>query len=140
MAIAVVFWTFLLAACLLVVWYGQATERGFLAFLVACSALTLVISPELGLVSSRYALLGVDAIILFVALAVVSYTKSYWPIWLAGFHSIAVATDAARLMFPRGVTSHYLLAEGFWSIPVLLVLVLGTLADHRMRTAARTSA
>lgn len=55
MAVALLFWAFLLTACILVLWFGTTTERAFTAFLVACSALTLAVSPKLGVLETRHA-------------------------------------------------------------------------------------
>lgn len=133
MTIAIIFGTFLLSSCLLVLWYGQALERGFLTFLVALSILTLLLSAKVGILESQNALFALDVAILIVVLAIMRRSKAYWPVWFAGFHTIIVATGFANLILPSAIPGDYINAASFWSLPSLLVLVLGTLADYRTR-------
>lgn len=140
MAVALVFWTFLLSAFVLVFWYGGWIERAFAGFLLACTLVTFALNAELGLFETQNVVFAIDVAIFVVVLKILRTSPAYWPVWFAGFHAIIVATGLARLLFPSAVPAIYINAAGFWSLPVLLVLVLGTLADHKLRTAAQVDA
>lgn len=133
MAIVAVFWTFLLSACLLVLWCGGMIERAFTALLVAFAALTLYLSVTVGMLEAQQALFAIDLAILAGALAVMHRSSAHWPIWFAGFQAIIVGTGLAHLLFPSAIPENYINAASFWALPEVLVLVLGTLADHRVR-------
>lgn len=136
MAIVAIFWTFLLSACLLVLWYGRTLERAFLILLVAISAVTLALSAKVGIVEAQHSLFAMDIAILVVILAIMHRSNAYWPVWFAGFHTIIVATGLAHLLLPSAVPGIYINVASFWSLPSLIVLALGSLADNRMRVAA----
>lgn len=133
MAVAIIYWMFLLSACLLVLWYGRPLERAFLTLLAAFSIATLGLSAEVGILEAQQTLFALDVAILIVVLAIMHRSKAYWPVWFAGFHTIIVATGFANLILPSAIPGDYINAASFWSLPSLLVLVLGTLADYRTR-------
>lgn len=138
MAVAIIFWTFLLSACLLVLWYGGMIERAFTALLVSFAALTLYLHAMVGIVEAQHVLFAIDLTILAVVLAIMHRSSAYWPIWFGGFQTIIVATGLARLILPSAIPENYINASGFWALPEVLVLVLGTLADHRVRARRGT--
>lgn len=140
MAVALIFWAFLLSAFVLVFWYGGSTERAFSGFLLACTIVTFALNAGLGIFEMQNVVFAVDVAIFAFVLQIMRTSPAYWPVWFAGFHSIVVATGLARLLFPSTVPANYVDAAGFWSLPVLLVLVLGTLADHKTRTLAQSQA
>lgn len=131
------FWLFLLSAFALVFYLGTKTERSFAGFLLVCTALTLTMNLTFGLDTAFKYVLLIDGAILAVALWLVSKSDTCWPIWFSGFHVIAVATGLAYLLFPTGI-GFYGNTAGFWALPAVLALVLGTLADHRARGAGTT--
>lgn len=135
MAVAIVYSTFLLCSCLLILRYGRALERVFLTLLAAFSIATLGLSAKVGLLEAQDLLFAIDVAILIVILAIMHRSSAYWPVWFAGFHTIIVATGVAHLILPSAIPNDYINVASFWSLPSLLVLALGTLADHRRRTA-----
>lgn len=140
MAFAVTFWTFLISSCLLVLWHGRRPERAFVAFLTCCVLLTLALYPKLGGSENENALFAIDVTILAVVLLIMHRSRAFWPIWFAGFQTIIVATGLARLLISGRVPEVYLDVAGFWSLPSLFVLVIGTVLDSRGREAGPTSA
>ncbi len=136
MAVALLFWSFLLSATLLVLWYGRASERAFVIFLIGCAILTLAAGLKLETSELRYALIAIDLAILAVVLAIMRKSDAYWPVWFAGFQTIIVSTGLAHLILPSQVPAHYINLAGFWALPEMLVLVLGTVADYKARAAA----
>lgn len=140
MAVAIVYSTFLLCSCLLVLWYGKLLERAFVTLLAAFSIATLALSANVGIVEAQHVLFAMDVAILVVILAIMHRSRAYWPVWFAGFHTIIVATGLAHLLFPSSIPGIYINAASFWSLPSLLVLALGTLTDHRMRMSVLRAA
>ena len=133
---AVVFWLFLLSAFGLIFRFGGLMERRFAGFLLSCSFLTLTLDGMLGMSASSVYVILIDALILIVALCIMAKSDAYWPVWFSGFHLIAVSTGLACILFPSSLPGIYADAAGFWALPALLALVIGTLADHSARNTA----
>ncbi len=57
-------------------------------------------------------------------------SDSYWPIWATGFHLLSVISHVA-MYFSESVREMLYFAFGaFWSLPVLLAMVIGILRDR----------
>jgi hypothetical protein len=58
-------------------------------------------------------------------------SRRYWPIWMTGFHTIAVVTHLGTLLAPSFAPLIYWAMGSFWAIPVLLSLLIGVELDRR---------
>lgn len=57
-------------------------------------------------------------------------SRSYWPIWATGFHLISVLSHLA-ILFAADVRQMLYFGFGaFWSLPVLLAMVIGISRDR----------
>ena len=73
----------------------------------------------------------VDAVLL-VALIVVALRSDRWfPIWFAGLHMTAVAVHLGSAMAPAFAMKVYFLLQAVWSVPMLLLLVIGVGMDWK---------
>ena len=121
----------MLAACSYAVMYGGRDERVGAIALAAAAILSPVAmihrwaGPELGIILVDFAL--------FVALAALAMkSRSFWPMWAAGFQLCAVAVHLVAAEMPHMVAASYAEALAIWSYPVLLTLAIGTHFESRM--------
>ncbi len=121
----------MLATYALVLVYGDRDARVFVHVMLASALLTLVATFTLDRPAFAVCGLLIDACVLGTALWIVARSNSYWPIWYAGFVTIAVCTMAAQQIFPHYIPSIYGLVAGFWVLPAQLVMVIAILRDHR---------
>ena len=103
------YWSFLALCSIYILARGGAPER--LGILVAIVASVLSTASVTRGMASRFSsveagILIIDLITLVAFLALVARADRYWPLWVAGMHTVSVATHAAILIDPtwcRGV-------------------------------------
>jgi hypothetical protein len=61
-------------------------------------------------------------------------SESYWPIWATGFHLLSVIGHLALFLGESVREMLYFAFGAFWSLPVLLAMVVGTYRDRAMRS------
>lgn len=76
--------------------------------------------------------MAIDLILLagFYWLALKS--DSYWPIWATGFHLLSVISHLAMFISDSVRQILYFSFGAFWSLPVLLAMVIGIARDRRI--------
>lgn len=125
------FWLFLLAA-LAAGW--QAGDRHDRRIILVIGAAALGSVAANLLLPKSVALPLVAAIDVALLVVVVRYALSsarYWPMWFAAFHTASLFFSAAATVLPG---MQHAIAEriaGFWSIPCLIVMVVGLIIDQR---------
>lgn len=116
--------------------FGGKTGRAGAIIFIAATVLTIIAfqaNPTWR--STSYGIFVVDLGCL-IALAVLAIKSNrYWPIWAAGFQTIAVATHLATMVAEETVPHAYRALLSFWGIPILVVMVAGTLRDRRYDSA-----
>jgi hypothetical protein len=137
-ASAVAFW--LLAATALLL--GWAYNKGVERILVAAIALAIIGTAAAGLLLGPRTAFGtivlLDTALAAVAVAVALRASTHWPLWFAGLASVGAITAIANWISD----SHYWLFRmftGFWSIPALTVLLIGSVLDERRRKSIRSA-
>jgi hypothetical protein len=125
-----------LAACALAAVRGGRDERlGAAAIALASILSPMVLShgfagPEVGVVL-------VDAS-LFAALGGIAMrSKSFWPMWAAGFQLCALAGHLAASESPTMLPAAYADTLAIWSYAVLAALALGTVVEGQERHGRR---
>ena len=131
------YWTLLALCSVYVLIRGAAPERIGMAVLVVGSILSTASATAEYEVRFREMELGiflVDVAVLvgFVALAL--RADRFWPLWVAGFHLVGVATHTAMMASEEVVPRAYAMGQAFWAYPILLAMVVGTWR-HRQRLA-----
>lgn len=124
---------FLLSAFGLTLLWGRQLERLFVGFLVACSLATIATQAAIGINRTFYLVNILDLTILGVALVIVARSDAFWPLWFTGFHLITVSSTLAYAIARDDIPGWYGNLAGFWAIPALLALVIGSWLDHRAR-------
>lgn len=131
--IAISFWFFLFVASLTVFLTGRTTERRFLTLLLVGVIGTFMLNANLGWVAAHPFVFLVDTGFLIASLALTSRTATHWPIWFSAFLSIAVATGLAQILFPSQIPTAYIAVQGFWFLPAMGSMAVGTVLDWRSR-------
>ena len=129
--IAILFWSFLLAATFSVAIMGSAMERRFLTLILICVSSTFFLNSRLGWMDAQPFVLLLDMGLLITSLALTSFATCFWPIWFSAFQAIAVATGLAQFLFPNHVPAIYIAVQGFWFLPALMSMTVGVIMDSR---------
>lgn len=132
--LVIAFWVLLLSGGALIALSGDRPAQRFLGAIMGATVFTAMADTLLPKVLAAYAYLAIDGTLLAITFFYVFRLQRYWPIWFAGFHSIAVASQISRLAYSVSTPSIYVDLAGFWSIPAFLVLVIGVNLDRRIRT------
>lgn len=123
------FWILLFVVCAFTAVRGRADERiAAGAALFATLSTRFVLSPldqrydgvELGLL-----LLDVAMLATFVAIALRS--SRFWPLWVAGLQLTITLSHLLKAINVDLLPRAYGAAAVFWSYPILIIILLGTL-------------
>ena len=118
------FITLLLATLVYAMLRGSTEHRiAALGCLGATVASRMLRSP----IDQRYdqiemGVLGVDIALFALFLAIALRSQRFWPLWVAGFHLVAVTAHIFRALKTDLIPSAYAVAAQFWSYPVLLCI------------------
>lgn len=127
---AIGFWI-LAIATLVVGWrYNRGLERALVAAIGISVAATMGSGLLLDHPDASLAVLVVDIALVFVAIPIALYGTRHWPLWFAAFALVGALTGIAS----RWVDAEYWLFRmlaGFWAIPALLAVLVGSLRDAR---------
>jgi hypothetical protein len=109
-------------------------KTGKAAALIFCIANSLSIwatsfSPDWK--GTSYAMMSVDCLCLIALMALAMTSNRYWPIWALGLQLTTVITHVATIIDPFIFPGIYDSLSGFWSIPILIVMVWGTILDRK---------
>lgn len=140
MLIGLLFWVLTLLCCGYSILFGGRDGR--LAALLFLAAAGLTIPAEmLGQAwgETEFLVLAVDALFLGGLYALVLASRRYWPIWMVGFHLVAVVTHLSTLLAPSFTPLVYWAMGSFWAIPVLLSMLIGVELDRRAAWKLRVS-
>ena len=131
------YWTLLALCSVYVLLRGGAPERIGIAILITGSILSTASATANYALRFRQMEAGifiVDVLGLVALVALALRANRFWPLWVAGFHLVAVATHAAMAASPDVVPRAYAMAQAFWGYPMLAAMVAGTWR-HRDRLA-----
>jgi hypothetical protein len=109
---------------------GRTGRAGAIIFFTASalSAWATTINPNWQ--GTAYAMLMVDVLCLFALIGLALLSSRYWPIWALGLQSVSVATHVATMIDANIMPGIYDSMSGFWSIPILTIMVAGTMLDR----------
>jgi hypothetical protein len=137
----VLFWFILFGTCGYALWRGRKYER-----ITAIVCITATVVSSAGHVWSNALYLSVsrtdtviDSAVLFAFIAIALVSDRFWPLWVAGLQLVGSGSHLMRAMDENLLPRVYATAERFWSLPILLILVIGAWRQHRRRIEARRS-
>lgn len=133
-----VFFAFLVATLSVAFGRGGRDERiGGVMVLVAALATPMV---QLSLFSQvERGILAVDVLLLVGLVALAVRSNRHWPMIATGFHATNIALHLARSALAGLDGDAYADASVFWSYPVLLTLLLGSVLERRKWNQAAAS-
>ena len=145
MIVGLLFWALASSCCGYAVVAGGRDGRRAVA-LILCATLLSIPAQRFGHHWGRteLLLLSVDLGLLAGLYALMLRSERYWPIWMVGFHLIAVTTHISTVIAPDVTPRLYRAMESVWAIPVLVSMFAGIVMDRRaglearLRTAAIT--
>lgn len=139
MTIGLIFWALVLSACAYVIicggWEGKVASLATLAV----SLTTMVVDPETPWTSLKIDILLADIGYMIVLYLVALRSRYYWVVWMCGFQLAGVATHLPGLFYSGVVSDIYEGLQGFWSIPVIIVMVFGVNSQKKMTNGQRRS-
>lgn len=141
MLIGFLFWMLVLLCCIHAVAFGGRDGRWAALMILGASLMTL--PPTL--LKGAYAhteliIFAADLLLLGGLFAVMLCSRRYWPIWMVGFHLVAVVTHISTILAPSFTPELYRAMESFWAIPVLLSMLIGVELDRRAARRSRSAA
>jgi hypothetical protein len=133
----VLFFNFLLlAVCGYAAIRGGAPERIVAGLFFAAALATIGVQQMRAEFSdTEVGTLIVDALLLVALFAVSLQANRYWPLWVTAIHTLAVAVHGVKIAEPSLLPAIYSRAAALSSLPVLLLLAVGTFR-HRLRLNA----
>ena len=130
--IGILFWLLTLVGCGYAASLGGRDGRWAASLIIAASLLT-VPATLLGAswVRTEFSILMVDLSLLFGLYALALKSKRYFPVWMTGFHLIAVVTHMSTLIAPGFAPEIYRGLQSLWAVPVTLAMMWGIHLDRR---------
>ena len=126
----------MLVACgVATLWGGRDERLAALALAIASLVSPLAVSrhwagPELGVILVDGALF---AALVYIAIG----SKSFWPMWAAGFQLCGLAVHLAAAISPKMLPAAYAETLALWSYAVIATLFVGTLVESGVRHGRR---
>jgi hypothetical protein len=136
--IGLLYWLLALLCCGHAILFGGRDGRwaGFL-FLIASGLTVPAILLGRAWGETEVLILGVDIIFLVSLYALMLTSRRYWPIWMVGFHLVAVVTHLSTMLTPDFTPRIYRAMGTFWAIPLLLSMLIGVELDRRAGLRSR---
>lgn len=124
----------LLSVVFAAVFGGRTGKAGALIFVLATALTFLVGGINPSWANTAFGILVVDLACLIALAWLATRSTRYWPIWATGFQLIAVLTHVATMLAPDILPRIYQALATFWAVPILGVMVVGTILDRRPTT------
>jgi drug/metabolite transporter superfamily protein YnfA len=130
--ILILFWAMTLASC------GYAAAAGgedgrWAALLILSASLLSIPAILLGRswMRTEVAVLAVDVLLLAGLYWLSLRSRRFFPIWMTGFHLVAVTTHISTLLAPEFTPRIYRAMGTLWAVPMAVSMVLGIVLDRR---------
>ncbi|KTF69095.1 hypothetical protein ACNFJ7_13145 [Sphingomonas sp. HT-1] len=139
LALRVIYAAFLIATTVLGMAFGGRSERlGTMIVLTASLATIFIEIPMLFEWNSyRSGLIAVDILALIAFLCLALKSRRFWPLWATAFHLIAVCSHCVVVMGLSQTLQIYILFQGFWAYPIMVLIIFGALSRQRRLNSGR---
>jgi hypothetical protein len=132
MMIALSFWALTLLCCgFAAVGGGRDGRRVAAIYILGCLATVGAWFVQSDWSHTHYATFLVDAFLLVAFWWIAMRSERWFPTWVTGFHLVTVVSHFASFVVPGYAFKLYFFLQGFWSVPMLIVLVVGVVLDRR---------
>lgn len=130
--ISIIFWLLALLSGGFVWLHGQAEGRRAIALFLVATLLTGAVQVlHTRWQQTHWPLMMVDTAYLIAAYVFALRSDRYWPLWIAAFQLLTVATHFATIIAPDYLPKIYSAIATFWVVPLLLSMVVGVYLDDR---------
>lgn len=139
--IGALFWMLTLVGCGYAAALGGSSGR-WAAFLILAASLLTIPAGRLGSGwrETEQLILLVD-LALLTGLCVLSLKSDrFFPLWMTGFHLIAVLTHLSTLIVGDYTPKIYRAVESLWAVPMTLAMMWGIRLDRRKRRLKKSRA
>lgn len=128
-----IFLLLLIGCCGYALAVGGAPERiGAALYALACLASFLLVSaPQLRFRSLESGIFVIDLLLFACFAALALCARRFWPIWVTALAGLGVMGHLATWAGPEQIPWAYAVILSIWSYPILMILVVGTLAHRR---------
>jgi hypothetical protein len=118
--------------CACAFFWGGRAERWGAGMLAFASVLTIPATwanPEWTAIQDM--ILAIDTALLAGYVALALLTDRFWPMWVAGFHLVGIATHLTMLTSIGIIPRAYAHVQAFWAYPMMIAMIIGSVAHHR---------
>mgnify|MGYP001175091235 FL=1 len=127
------YWVLALLCCGFAAVAGGRSGRIGASMIITASVAS-VVGEQFGTWNQTHIhVMTIDFILLARFYSLALRSKSYWPIWVTGFHLISVFSHIAVLFADDVRQMLYYGFGAFWSLPILLAMVIGISRDRLQR-------
>jgi hypothetical protein len=127
------YWMLAFLCCAFAAIAGGKTGRIGAAMIVTASVASALGAQFGTWDETNVPVMAIDILLLIGFYWLALKSDSYWPIWATGFHLLSVIGHIA-MYFSESVREMLYFAFGaFWSLPVLLAMVIGIARDRAIR-------
>lgn len=136
MLIGALFWLLTIVGCAYATLLGGRDGRWATLLIISASLLTIP-AGRLGnaWITTEYRVFLVDLALLVGLYTLALRGRSYFPIWMAGFHLVAVISHLSTLMAPDFTPQIYRALGSVWAIPMTISMMWGIHLDRRAQSA-----
>jgi hypothetical protein len=128
-----IFFSVLALSCFVAWARGGAPERiGALLLATAAIVSTVIVGNRETMFSGiEWGLFATDTILLLALVVLALSVDRYWPMWLASLQMVSVWMHPAFGFSETKMAFAYAIASIFWSYPMQIVLVVGTIRHQK---------
>lgn len=116
---------------------GRTGKAGAVIFLSASLLSMLAASWNPAWLNTSVGVLFVDVVCLGALIGLATNSTRYWPIWATGLQIAGVVSHLGMFIAPDILPTAYWAIVAFWSVPILLIMVIGTVLDQNYERRAR---
>ncbi len=132
------FWLFnglFVISCGYALWRGGRDERiCALIFIVGLAGTSAVHGWTAKYQTLVWGVFTIDVLMLLGLAWLALRSDRFWPLWLTAMQTVEVLGHGVTLVGPRVIPWAYRAMISFWSYPMLLILLAGSIRHHRRQT------
>jgi len=132
MTLVMVFWALAVLCCGYGAYFGGREGRRVTALYLCAVLLTIpaqMLQQSWG--GEIWPVVLVDTLLLAGLYWISMRTDRFWPLWVTGFHMITMTAHLAALLAPTFPARIYFGLTTIWTIPLLLVILVGVTLDRQ---------
>ncbi|MEO0032850.1 MAG: hypothetical protein RIS94_2608 [Pseudomonadota bacterium] len=132
LAVFALFWLIVASNSVVALAFGRRAERAFALLLLGSSMISTLAQQLTGKVEmGTAAAFASDWAILAVVWVLALRSDRFWPVWFAGFQTLAIANQLLA-MSEIGLRYRFLAnMSALWALPAMVIMAWGTVLDHR---------